>query len=185
MWQKLNPPEVIEQLFKAAPKVVVARTQQDLMDLACGGANETYFEVAYDIPGKGRVVEATVARVRNGIAANYLDPYMRRRDPDSLVVGDELDTDKPTFKELYGKEFDPIRQEALDWLKSQELATFAFTAGQSGMGVDALAVVPLNAGFFALGLAMLQGMIPLDELPDDFSPKAVSIGNTAFPPYPF
>jgi hypothetical protein len=180
MWQKLNPPEVIRQLFQAAPKIVVARTQQDLIDLACGTAAESNFEVAYEIPGRGRVVEATVARVRNGIAANYVDPYMRRRDPDSLVVGDELDTDKPTFKELYGKDFDPVRQEALDWLKSQELAAFAFTAGKPGMGVDALAIVPLNAGFFALGLAMLQGMINLDEIPDDFSPKAVLL---AIPPF--
>jgi hypothetical protein len=180
MWQKLNPPEVIQQIFEAAPKVVVARTRQDLMDLACGDSNENYFEVAYDIPGQGRIVEATVARVRNGIAANYNDPYMRRRDPDSLVVGDEFDTDKPTFKKLYGKDFDPVRDEALAWLKSQELAVFAFTAGKPGMGVDALAVVPLNAGFFALGLAMLQGLIPLDDLSPDFSPKAVMLGVPPF-----
>ncbi|MDP3451045.1 MAG: DUF4914 family protein, partial [Anaerolineaceae bacterium] len=105
MWRKLNPPVFIRHLFEAAPKVVVARHQQDLVDLACGSAEADFFEVAYDVAGHGRVVEATVARVRNGIAANYLDPYMRRRDPDSLVVGDELDTDKPTFKTLYGKEF--------------------------------------------------------------------------------
>ena len=35
-WQKLNPPDVIRTLFEGAPKVVVARTQQDLLDLACG-----------------------------------------------------------------------------------------------------------------------------------------------------
>jgi hypothetical protein len=180
MWQKLNPPAVIKQLFEAAPNVVVARTRQDLMDLACGDASSNYFEVAYDIPGQGRVIEATVARVRNGIAANYIDPYMRRRDPDSLVVGDAYETDKPTFKDLYGKEFDPLRDEALAWLQSQELATFAFTAGKPGMGVDALAIVPLNAGFFALGLAMLQGMIPIDEVTEDFAPKAVLFGAPPF-----
>jgi hypothetical protein len=175
MWQKLNPPDVIRTLFESAPKVVVARTQQDLMDLACGSPDSDYSEVAYDIPGKGRVVEATVGRVRNGIAVNYLDPYMRRRDPDSLVVGDELDTDKPTFKENYGEDFGPVRAATLEWLKTQELAAFAFTAGKPGMGADALAIVPLNAAFFALGLAMLQGMIPLDELPAEFAPKAVLI----------
>jgi hypothetical protein len=180
MWQKLNPPQIIRSLFESAPSVAVVRTQQDLMDLACGDAGSDYFEVAYDIPGRGRVVEATVARVRNGIAANYLDPYMRRRDPDSLVVGDDLDTDKPTFKQLYGMEFDSVRQEALDWLRTQPLAVFAFTAGKPGMGVDALAVVPLNAGFFALGLAMLQGMIPLDEVGEDFLPKAVLFGAPPF-----
>jgi hypothetical protein len=175
MWQKLNPPDVIRTLFESAPKVVVARTQQDLLDLACGSPDSDYSEVAYDIPGKGRVVEATVGRVRNGIAVNYLDPYMRRRDPDSLVVGDELDTDKPTFKENYGEDFGPVRAATLEWLKTQELAAFAFTAGKPGMGADALAIVPLNAAFFALGLAMLQGMIPLDELPAEFAPKAVLI----------
>jgi hypothetical protein len=173
MWHILNPPMFIRNLFETAPKVVLARNQQDLVDLACGNAEASYFEVAYDIPGQGRVVEATVARVRNGIAANYPDPYMRRRDPDSLVVGDELDTDKPTFKELYGKSFDSVRSEALSWLGSQELAVFAFTVGKPGMGVDALAIVPLNAAFFALGLAMLQGMIPLEKIPENFEPKAV------------
>ncbi len=180
MWNKLNPPVVLQQLFEIAPKVITARTLQDLIDLSCGTPDADYFEVAYDIPGKGRVVEATVARVRNGIAANYVDPYMRRRDPDSLVIGDEKDTDKPTFKSIYGRDFDPVRDEALAWLGSQELAVFAFTAGKPGMGVDALAVVPSNAGFFALGLAMLQGMIPLDEVPADFAPKAVLFG---IPPF--
>lgn len=173
MWHTLNPPIFIRTLFEAAPKVVVARNQQELVDLACGNAESNYFEVAYDIPGQGCVVEATVARVRNGIAANYLDPYMRRRDPDSLVVGDELDTDKPTFKSLYGKGFDSVRSEALDWLSTQELVVFAFTVGKPGMGIDALAVVPLNAAFFALALAMLQGMIPLEKIPENFKPNAV------------
>ncbi|HSV86002.1 MAG TPA: DUF4914 family protein [Levilinea sp.] len=73
MWQEFSPPAVIRQLFEAAPKVVVARTRQDLMDLTCGTADANYIEVAYDFPGQGRVIEATVARVRNGITANYLD----------------------------------------------------------------------------------------------------------------
>ncbi len=173
MWHKFNPPAVLRRIFETAPRVVIARTRQDLVDLSCGEASADFFEVAYDIPGQGRVVESTVARVRNGIAVNYVDPYMRRRDPESLVIGDECDTDKPTFKSTYGRDFSPVRDEALAWLQSQELAVFAFYAGKQGIGVDALAVVPLNAVFFALGLAMLQGMIPLDEVPQVFSPKAV------------
>ena len=50
---------------------------------------------------------------------------------------------------------------------------FALYAGQADMGTDTLVVAPANAGFFALGLAMLQGIIPYDELPADFSPSAV------------
>jgi hypothetical protein len=40
----------------------------------------------YDIPNRGKVVEALVCRVRNGISANYTEPYMRRRDPDCMVI---------------------------------------------------------------------------------------------------
>jgi hypothetical protein len=41
------------------------------------------------------------------------------------------------------------------------------------MGLDALAVVPANAGFFALGLAMLQGIIPQEQILTSFRPQAV------------
>ena len=173
MWQKLNPPEEIAEIFRSAPKVVVASTLDELFALSTGTPDNAFYEVAYDVPGKGQTVEATVARVRNGIAVNYVEPYMRRRDPDSLVVEDEDDTDKLTYKQIYGEEFEPVRASALEWLKGQELAVFAFTAGQPGMGVDALALAPLNAGFFALALAMLQGITPVEELDADFQPKAV------------
>lgn len=173
MWQKLNPPEEIAEIFRSAPKVVVASTLDELFALSTGTPDNSFYEVAYDVPGKGQTVEATVARVRNGIAVNYVEPYMRRRDPDSLVVGDGDATDKLTYKQIYGEEFDPVRASALEWLKGQELAVFAFTAGQPGMGVDALAIAPLNAGFFALALAMLQGITPVEELDAGFQPKAV------------
>ena len=41
------------------------------------------------------------------------------------------------------------------------------------MGCDALVIAPANAGFFALGLAQLQGIIPLSELPASYKPRAV------------
>ena len=33
---------------------------------------------------------------------------MRRRDPDCLVIGDDLPTDKPTFCQRFGREFGPV-----------------------------------------------------------------------------
>ena len=39
---------------------------------------------------------------------------MRRRDPDSLVIGDDQDMDKLRYKDL-GKDF--ALEETLDWLK--------------------------------------------------------------------
>lgn len=179
-WHVFNPPAEVAELLAAAPKVIVATSVEMLIDLACGGPESNYYEVVYDVPGKGRVVEATVARVRNGVVVNYTEPYMRRRDPDSLVVGDDRPTDQPRFRERFGREFASIRQEALAWLKTQELAVFGFIAGRPGMGPDALAIVPANAGFFALALAMLQGIIPPDQLPDGFKPRVVVFGVPTF-----
>jgi hypothetical protein len=79
-WTKYHPPAEAAELLTHCKRLTLGSTTQQLVDLACGGAGSSYFEVAYDVPGRGRVVEATVARVRNGVAANYPEPYMRRRD---------------------------------------------------------------------------------------------------------
>ena len=84
-----------------APSVTFAESIDQLIDMACGGPDSDRYEVAYDVPGHGRVVEAKVVRVRNGVSANYLDPYMRRRDPDCLIIGDDSPSDKPRFRDLF------------------------------------------------------------------------------------
>ncbi|MCC6696400.1 MAG: DUF4914 family protein [Candidatus Hydrogenedentes bacterium] len=173
MWKKMNPPSEAVALLSACPKVTVVSRSSELIDLACGGADSDSFEVSYDVPGRGKVVEARVVRVRNGVSANYEEPYMRRRDPESMVMGDDLPTDKITFKEKYGKDFNGLRQETFAWLKSQELVTFAFRAGKKGMGIDAMVVAPANAGFFALGLALLQEILAIDELPQPYKPQLI------------
>jgi hypothetical protein len=129
--------------------------------------------VGYDVEGKGFVEEVKVCRVKNGISANYLESYMRRRDPECMVIGDKEPTDKPTFHERYQQDFSSLRNETFEWLKTQDLACFAFNAGMPGKGTDALVIAPANASFFALGLAMLQGIIDPKELPPDFEPKAI------------
>jgi hypothetical protein len=167
-------PAATADLLDSAPSVTVAQTVDELVELAVRDAgSDGWHEVAFDVPGKGRVVEARACRVKNGIAANYLEPYMRRRDPDCMVIGDTRPTDKPTYHERFGKDFDPVRSETLAWLKTQDLAVFPFYAGQKGTGTHALVIAPANCGFFALGLALLQGMIARDELPPNFSPKAI------------
>jgi hypothetical protein len=172
-WKKYNPPLEARDILSECPKVIVASTTDELIALACGGEKSNFFEVVYDIPGKGSFVEATVARVRNGVSANYTEPYMRRRDPDCVVIGDDLPTDKETFRQRFGYEFSGLREETFNWLKTQELVIFGFVAGQPGMGVDALVIVPANVGFFALGLAMLQGIIPYEKIPPTFTPQAI------------
>ncbi len=172
-WRLFNPPPEVQAILEACPSVTVAGDTIELKELACGGPDSDYFEVTYDVPGKGKVVEATVARVRNGVCANYTDVYMRRRDPECMVMGDDLPTDKQTFSQRFGTDFEPLRKETIAWLKQQELAVFAFVAGRRKMGLDALVLAPANAGFFALGLAMLQGIIAPEDLPPKFSPKLV------------
>lgn len=166
------PPEAASVL-DAAPSVIVASTTSQLVELAMRDEVNGWHDVSYEVPGKGQVLEARVCRTKNGINANYLEAYMRRRDPDCMVIGDELPTDKPTYFERFGESFSDLREETFAWLKTQDLAVFPFYAGLTGKGTAALVIAPANAGFFALGLAMLQGILAEDELPEDFEPHAV------------
>jgi hypothetical protein len=174
-------PEAAERVLSRAPSVIVPESLDDVRALAVRDADsQGWHEVSYDVPGKGRVVEARVCRVKNGVAANYIEPYMRRRDPDCMVIGDADPTDKPTYEARFGGSFDSLREESLDWLSNQPLAMFPFRAGVTGKGTDAIVIAPDNAGFFALGLALLQGMLVPNEVPEDFAPKAVIY---VMPPY--
>lgn len=172
-WKKLNPPPEVAEILYASPRIYVTSSSDELLKLACENNGGSHFEVMYDIPGRGPVLEATVSKVKNGIAVNFPDPGMRRRDPDCLFIGDELPSDKVRFEQRFGYDFSTLRQETFEWLKKQELAVFAFQAGRPGIGLDSLVVAPANAAFFAFGLSLLQGILPLDQIPADFSPKAV------------
>jgi hypothetical protein len=90
-----------------------------------------------------------------------------------MVIGDERPTDKPTFRQRFDRDFGPVREETFTWLKTQNLAVFPFLAGVDGKGVDAFVIAPDNAGFFALGLALLQGLLGPAQIPPGFAPKAV------------
>jgi hypothetical protein len=172
-WRKYNLPTEVAEILAACPSVTIASSIAELVDLACGGPQSDTYEVAFDTPGVGRVLEATVARVRNGVAANYPEPYMRRRDPECMVIADERPTNKSRFSERFGYDFKQLRAETFDWLKTQPLALFGFIAGQQGMGEDALVIAPANTGFFALGLALLQGITPYAQIPAGFQPEAI------------
>jgi hypothetical protein len=169
-WKSLALPAEAADILGRAPSVIVPRNVEELAALAVG---DGVAEVAFDIPGHGRVVEAVAARVRNGVSANYVEPYMRRRDPDALIIGDDLPTDKPTFAERFGRPFEPVRQETFEWLAGQDLAVFPFLAGAADIGAHAAVIAPANTGFFALGLALLQGMLDIEDLPAGFRTEGV------------
>ncbi len=168
-------PEEAARLLESAGEVVVPESREQILRLAMGGLTEGIFEVAYDVPGRGRVVEATVARCRNGLSVNYAEPYMRRRDPECMVIGDDRPTDKARFRDRFGRDFGPVRQETFAWLAEQSLVVMPFFAGsfENTAGYGALLIAPANAGFFVGGLADLQGVVPLTRLPDDFEVRLV------------
>lgn len=177
----INWPNSMAKLLNRARSVTFASSTDELVELAVKGSDDRgVHTVAYDVPGKGEVVEATVCRVRNGISANYVEPYMRRRDPNCMVIADDKPTGKTTFEQRFNQPFQTLRKETFDWLAEQDLACFFFYSGRRGTGLPSLAIVPNNAGFFALGLALLQGIVPVEQVPSDFSPAAVIYGAPPF-----
>jgi hypothetical protein len=172
MLSKFQLPIDVQQAF-ADVSVIIPENREHLLNLIFAEGT-TSGTVAYEVPDMGRVIEATVARCKNGVAVNYADVYMRRRDPECMVIADEKDTDKVRYHERYGKEFAPLRQQSLEWLAEQgTLIMMPFIAGNRKIGYPALVVAPVNAAFFVAGLADLQAFIPRDEIPDDFKPTAI------------
>lgn len=166
-------PTDLQEVLNTAKEIIMPQTRAELVDLALGGEGKTTYEVSYDVPGKGHVVECSVVRARNGVVVNYIEPYMRRRDPDSMVIADGAPTDKTRFQERFGKPFEPLRADIFKWLGEQELILVPFRTGHNELGYDSMLVCPKNAAFFAAGLADLQGMIPKGELTESFNPRSV------------
>ena len=106
-------PAEVEALLERAPDYQWFNNQEELLTAALGPDQQDTFDVKFDLPDGRSVTEATVMRVKNGLAANYLEPYMRRRDPNCMVISDDLPTDKVRYRDRFG-EFDPLRKETMD-----------------------------------------------------------------------
>lgn len=165
-------PAEVRAALESAPDVFVSTTRRDLLDRATGAGAPPTFDVVYDVQGRGPVKEADVVRCKNGIVVNYPEDYLRRRDPDCMRIADDLPTDKPRYRDTFGAEFAPVRQETLDWLASQELLVVPFRAGGLTYGTPSLAIVPANAAFFATALVDLQGFVDLSES-EPFAPRSI------------
>ncbi len=180
-WAELELPPHVRDVLSAAPLVQAPETRQQLLDWALGRSTgdtdwrlgqsrrpRTSTRPSSRPPAWAAIVEAMITKARNGLAINFPDPAMRRRDPDAMVIGDDLPTDKPTYEQRFGETFDKTRQQTLDWLKTQELVAMPFYAGTDELGYGSLLIVPRQAAFFAAALADLQGMIPRSQVPADF-----------------
>ncbi len=173
IWQDWNISSELKEIFDKSKNVIFPKTRDELMEMSVGGKNKVVHKVAYDIPSKGEVVEAEVVKCKNGIAVNYLDPYMRRRDPECMVVNNIAMTDKVLFQDRFKKEFGGLRKETIDWLGDNELILIPFMAGGTKYGYPALMIGPKNAAFFAASIYDLQGMIPASKIDRHFEPKAI------------
>ena len=168
------PPEVA-LILEQAKSVCFPRDRKDVFQMAMGNTDGDVYKVAYDVPGKGQITEATVTRCRNGLSVNYADPMMRRRDPDSMVIGDTQPTDKCSYIDRFGIPFESVRTETFNWLKQQDIAVTTFILGgyseESGRG--GMLIAPANAGFFIGALADLQGILNPEGIPHNFLVEAI------------
>jgi len=157
--------------LESSPRVVVPATRAELYALSLGPEGGPVFSVDYEANGE-TVTEATVTRCRNGIAVNYPEDYMRRRDPKCMLIADDRPTDKDRYIDRFGESFDRVKQETLDWLGTQELVVVPFKAGALTFGSPSLAVMPINSAFFALTLMDLQGWTTFDEI-GPYTPRSI------------
>ena len=162
-------PAHVQSILNSCPSVKIPNSRQKIFSLAIGGEESKTYDVSYDVNGKP-VTEATVVKVRNGLAINYNDPYMRRRDPHCMYVADNRQTDKIRFSDSFKFPFEDVRQPTFDWLAKQDLLVTFFSLGGlcESAGKGAMLVAPANAGFFVGGLADLQGLITPEQMSDDF-----------------
>ena len=86
--ETLCVPQEVAQLIELSPKSIIPESREALCRLALGGNGAREFPVEYEIAGNGTVREATVVRCKNGFAVNYEEAYMRRRDPDCMLIAD-------------------------------------------------------------------------------------------------
>ncbi len=169
--RNISVPDNIKALLNECKSFTVFNTTEELTIAATNGKTE--YKVKYDVPGKGEFTEAIVQKVKNGISANYTEPYMRRRDPGTMSIADNLPTDKKRFKDKYGYDFSKLQMETFQWMKNQDLAVFFYFAGRVGIGSLGIAIAPANAAFFAMGLSMLQEIVSLNGLKEGSEIKSV------------
>ena len=171
--QRFVLPEDLRNSLSECQWIYYPESREQLQEMSFGPTHTSIFDVAYQIEGKGRVTEAEVVRCKNGPVVNFMEDYMRRRDPDCMRIGDDLPTDKPRFKDVYGYDFKELRKETMEWFAGQQLILLPFRAGGKYYGYDSLMVCPMNAAFFALSLANMQGFVSIFDVKPGYTPRAI------------
>ncbi|MCI0502880.1 MAG: DUF4914 family protein [Fusobacteria bacterium] len=173
--RKMKVPKEVEEIFEST-NVVFAKNREELFKYSLGIESGTrdFYEVYYTIEGIGKVVECTVAKCKNGLAINYTDPYMRRRDPNCMVIADDQPTDKDTFINRFKEDFTSLKKDTIEWFKGLDnVIAMPFMSGGKKFGYPSLVLAPANAAFFATALGDIQDFISFEDIEEGFEPKAV------------
>ncbi|WP_062069646.1 DUF4914 family protein [Demequina sediminicola] len=171
MLEQVDVAPEVRQVLESARSVVIPSTRAELYELSLGPDGGPEFSVDYTV-GERSVTEATVTRCRNGMAVNYPEDYMRRRDPQCMIIADDRPTDKTRYADRFGASFESTRGDTMQWLAEQDLVVVPFMAGGLTFGSPSIAIVPVNAAFFATALVDLQGWTTFDEL-GAFTPRSI------------
>lgn len=166
-------PEDLKAALLSSRCLCYPETKEQLEEMCFGPTHSSRYDVSYQIEGMGICKEAEVVRCKNGPVVNFMEDYMRRREPDCMRIGDELPTDKPRFSDTYGYEFGTLREETMKWLAGQQLIVLPFRAGGKYYGYDSLMICPMNAAFFALSLANMQGFVSIFDVQQNYEPRAI------------
>ena len=88
-FDKFLLPQDVSDALKKCRCIAYAETQDELDEMVYGPTHTARYDVVYQIGGR-TVKEAEVIRCKNGAAVNFMEDYMRRRDPNCMVIGDDL-----------------------------------------------------------------------------------------------
>ena len=170
---KMVLPQDLSSALRACPDIYFPKTKQELYELCYGTSGGSVHIVGYTVPGNGYVQEAEVVRCKNGASVNFTEEYMRRRDPDCMYIGDDLPTDKPSFRKAWGMPFHDLRAETMNWLAEQQLIVMPVSIGGKTHGYSCIVVCPANAAFFAYALANIQDFVSIDDISDGYEPRSI------------
>ena len=149
-FNKFVLPDDLREALVKCQSIAYLENQEELDELVFGPTHTSQYDVVYTIAGRGRVKEAEVIRCKNGALVNFMEDYMRRRDPNSMVISDGRPTDKPRFADRFGYEFSSLRRETMDWFTTQRVIILDMNAGETSKGCDWITVCPATATILAL-----------------------------------
>ena len=94
-------PDDTKKMLAECKYIYIPENEKSLYGKCCESMENDELCISYSVEGRGDIHEAKLTRCKNGLAVNYFEDYMRRRDPDSMSIADSFPTDKPRFSQSF------------------------------------------------------------------------------------